>query len=84
MAILASAAPIIGFHTSDARARSYAAVASRITVASATQTDDVHRQTATSRSASAADCTAAWPMPPPCGRLSNQGPTSTRIAQRIQ
>ena len=84
MAILASADPIMGFQTSAASARSYAAVAMRMMAARAIQTEPVRLQIAISSSASAPDCTGAWPMPPACGRLLNQGPTGTRIAQRIQ
>jgi hypothetical protein len=56
----------------------------KMTAASAIQTEPVRLQTATSSSASAPDCTIAWPMPPACGRLSNQGPTVMRMHQRIQ
>src|SRR5437764_5507563 len=84
VAVLASAEPIVGFHTSADRHRSYAAVARNTTVVSASHTELVRRHTAAKSSVSAADCSIAWPMPPACGRLWNHGPTVTRIIQRIK
>ena len=84
VAAFASVEPTVGFQISAEIARSKEAIVTSTIAVRLIQTDCVRFQMAINKSASTADCSAAWPMPPACGRFWNQGPTTTRIAHRTQ
>ena len=84
VAAFASVDPTVGFQMSAEMARSKAAIVTSTIAVRPIQTDWVRFHTAINKSASTADCSAAWPMPPACGRFSNQGPNTTRIVHRTQ
>ena len=73
-----------GFQIVPLIARSNGSVAMTSTTPKARSGEPVRRLMATSRSASATDCSTAMPMPPACGRLSVHGPMRWRTDHRTQ